>query len=183
MRETRKLIVVDFDNTLFFTNRTSFLASKELFNIGLTHADIRKLPEDVRRSIYHLAATKYGEHSRPNKELHERLAGSRNANVMILTARHNSSDEHTMRLLKKHGVRIKRLRSRNSSEMGIDDGEWKGKVVSRIAGRYGEVDVYEDKLANIKRMMKAIHSKKAKVAFYLVRPRTIRRIDADAPPF
>ncbi len=176
MRRNRKLIVVDFDNTLFFTNRASFLASKELLSRGLTHAGIHRLPEGIRRRIYHLAATKYGRHSILNKALRRRLARARDAEIMILTARHNSSDAHTKMLLVKHGLNISKFRSRSESEMNIDDGQWKGRVIARIAAGYQEVEVYEDKRGNIGYMRDAIGGRGVRATFYIVTPRSIRKV-------
>ncbi|MDE1805096.1 MAG: hypothetical protein KGH59_04945, partial [Candidatus Micrarchaeota archaeon] len=61
----KELILVDFDNTLFFTDKTAILASKELLGLKLTGTMVRMLPREIKSKVYELGYSKYRDHSVP----------------------------------------------------------------------------------------------------------------------
>lgn len=145
-----KIIVVDFDDTLFFTNECSRAACMEVLGKPLPKALVRKLkPRSLKHKVYDLAVSKYGHLARPNTKLIRILSKSDRADVVVLTARLARARRHTMMLLNKHGVRYSRVIFRPNRLVDSKDEEWKLGKLNGFARKYKEIDVYEDKIDNI----------------------------------
>ena len=174
MDSPKKLIVVDFDNTLFFTDGAAILAYEELHGSKIEGKQLRKLPKPVKVNVYKLGYSKYRDFSVPNNKLIKRLAMDSDAKVVILTARINDSHPHVKYLLKKHNVPISRIIYRLKKDLKMGDEQWKlGKLVPMMK-RYEKVEIFEDKLDNIMHFKQNIASKNA--SFFLVREGSIKKI-------
>ncbi len=174
MKRKDELIVVDFDGTLFFTEKCMRLAAKDVLHKDMTYKQIRALPVKIKSGVYDVAFTKYNHHSILNTKLHRILESSKKSEKMILTARKNNTDTHIKGLLKKHKVKVDRLLSRKPQEMHLDDEVWKADILSNIVGKYKRIELYEDKMENIEHIRKHLNPKN--MAFYIVTSRSIRRV-------
>lgn len=173
MRKKGKLVVLDFDDTLFFTQGSVTKATKELLNrTDLSKAQVRKLPKKTKSAVYELAYSKYKHHSKPNMKLVKFLEKSRKDwKIIVLTARGRTLHADTLSLIKKHKIRISGFYSR--ADIAGADEVWKLGRVKAYAKRYTEVELYEDKRENIEYIKQRIGSYNIK--FYLVTKRAIRR--------
>jgi hypothetical protein len=169
-----KLIVLDFDETLFFTSGSLKRATMEIMGRSdLSKYQIRKLPREVKGPIYELAYSKYKQHSRPNEQLISHLNNSRKGyRIMVLSARGRNLRGHTLSLIKKHAIRIDGSSFRK--DVASEDEEWKLQMLKRLAGRYALIELYEDKKDNIDYIKRHLNSKR--IRFYLVKRGSIRHI-------
>lgn len=174
MKRKDELIVVDFDGTLFFTEKCMKLAAMDVLHKELTYKQIRSLPVEIKSRIYDIAFTTYNHHSILNRRLHRILERGAKCEKMILTARKNNTDVLIRILLRKHGVKIDRLLSRKPKEMLLDDEVWKAEVLSKIVGEYKRIELYEDKMENIEHIGKRLKPKN--IDFYIVTLRSIKKV-------
>ncbi|MDG7045516.1 MAG: hypothetical protein JRN32_01705 [Nitrososphaerota archaeon] len=65
----QRLMVVDFDNTLFFTDVCIKKASKEIVGRALGAKQVRKLDKKEKRLILNAAFSKYWKDSIPNRKM------------------------------------------------------------------------------------------------------------------
>lgn len=173
MREKGKLVVLDFDDTLFFTHGSIKKATKELFNrTDLSKAKVRKLPKKTKSQIYELAYSKYKHYSKPNLMLLKRLEKyEKGFKIVVLTARGKSLHTHTLALIKKHKIKIHGFYSRPNVQG--EDEVWKLAQLRKYCKDYSETHIYEDKKDNIAYIKK--HMKGYNIKFYLVTKKSIRQ--------
>ncbi len=145
----KKVIIVDFDDTLFFTERCTSAGSKEVVGRAMSKAAIRKLEPGIKGRVYDLSSSKYSHLSRPNRKLIRILSRSKDSDIVVLTARTERSRRPTVALLKKHKVPFDRAIFRENRLADTSDEIWKIGKINRFAGRYREIDFYEDKPENI----------------------------------
>lgn len=162
-----KLIVLDFDDTLFFTHGAIKGATKELFNRSdMGKEAVRKLPIKTKTRIYELAYSKYKHESRPNLQLLSHLKTSKKGyKIIVLTARSRKLNRHTTSLIKKHKIKISGFYSR--ADITEKDEEWKLKRLKQYAKKYALVEFYEDKKENIDYIKERMNADNVK--FYLVK--------------
>lgn len=168
----RKLIVLDFDNTLFFADAANRKAAKELFKKELTRGQIRKLPNAQKGDILALANSKYAHMLKPNSPLIRkirRLALSHK--VIILSARKIRKGDQTASLLERAGVKYDERHHRRN--ILIPDEEWKLRKIKALAKGYGQIEIYDDKRENLKYISKYIE--KGGAHFYHVEGESISR--------
>lgn len=166
-KHSRKLLVLDFDNTLFFTERAIHMAAKDVFGEELTLEDMYKMEAAVKKPLFEHANTKYKEYLEPNGRLiglseDLRLKGYE---VIVLSGRHEGHLENTRYSLDLHGVKYKKIilspKGRTTS-----DYEWKSKALSPYVSHYNEIIFFDDKMENIEYIKKAFS--KRKIRFFLV---------------
>lgn len=170
----KDLILIDFDNTLFFTDKAIERASKEILRKKLDGKMIRKLPREIKSKIYGLAFSKHRDHSIPNTKLMNRIAKKTDARIVILTARSKVVHRHVVHLLRKNGMTIPDIIYRKKSEFSIPDEEWKKRKITEFSKRYNRIDLYEDKIDNIKYIKSGLDSKH--INFFLVKGNTIKKV-------
>ncbi len=174
MSKKDELIVVDFDGTLFFTEKCTRLAAKEILKKNLSRKQIRNLPRPIKDKVYDLAFTKYNHHSILNKRLRTILSKKIGSKIIILTARSKISNSHMKILLKKYNIKVSGVFCRNKIEMKLDDEEWKRRFLGKIVHKYKSVILYEDKMDNIEHIHSNLEHNDIKC--YLVSPKGIKRV-------
>lgn len=168
------LIVLDFDDTLFFVQRSIKIATKKLLNrTDLNKEDIRRLPKKIKGRLYELAYSKYKNYSKPNLLLIKRLEKLRKDNkIIVLTARGNNLSKDTFQLIRKHSILIDRVYHRK--DVNSEDELWKMKRLKNYSKFYRHVSLYEDKMENINFIRKALGSKK--ISYYYVTKKSIKKV-------
>ncbi|EZQ11542.1 hypothetical protein CM19_00810 [Candidatus Acidianus copahuensis] len=101
-----KILLVDYDNTLFDTNRCVEASAKELWKIDVKGEDVRKINREGKSAVYSLAYTKYSHLAIPNQHMinfvKERI--KEGDIVFVLTARHCSVRPYVDFSLLSHGL-------------------------------------------------------------------------------
>ena len=147
-----RIVVVDFDDTLFFVKECIGAASLELLGRRLSRSQLRELrPKEMKWKIYDLAFLKYSSLSKPNRRMINILSRERDAGtyILILTARPEKTKKETMALLRKYKVRFNSIKLRENGLAHSSDEEWKLGRINGLAERYGDITIYEDKRDNI----------------------------------
>ncbi len=170
-----RLLVVDFDNTLFFTDSCNALASKELFGRCMSLHEIRALPKPEKNKVYRLTFSKYMHMCKPNRRLIRRLSKEHDAVIIVLTGQSREGMPVMQRLLECNGVNYDRLVMRLKSELRKKDERWKLERIQRLAKGYVSVELYEDKADNIAYILGGV--KRNRVSAFLVTPRGIKPSD------
>lgn len=168
------LVVLDFDDTLFFTRQSLKFATKQLLKrTDLDKAAIRKMPNKVKGKIYTLAYSKYKDYSKPNLALIKRLEELRRENnIIVLTARGPKLIRHTSYLINKHSIVLDGVYHRKNVN-GMDEA-WKMGQLKKYLKSYKHISLYEDKAENIEFIRRALGSKK--ISYYLVTKARIRKV-------
>ncbi len=174
MNKRGKLILLDFDDTLFFTHGAVRKAAEELLGRrNLSKRQIRKLPRPVKSKVYALAFSKYKHESKPNGLLLNRLRRSRKGyDVIVLTARLKNRHGDTLDLIKKHGVRIRGIDARR--DLALPDEEWKLRKIKHYLKKYRALEFYEDKKDNIDYIRSRIGA--GNICYYLVTKNSIKQV-------
>jgi hypothetical protein len=175
MARNGKIALVDFDNTLFFTDKPAMLATMELFGKALGRDTVKNMDRGVKRQIYELAYSKYKWHSTPHSFLIRRLKSKKGSKIVIMTARSVSLRSHTLDLIRKHGVRYDRLMLRDEKAMALKDEAWKLQQIKKFLKNYESVSYYDDKEENIAYVRKAIGRSK-RLRTFQVLPERIREV-------
>ena len=170
-----KLVIADFDNTLFFTDKCNALASKELFGKAMSLKEIRALPRADKSRVYALSFSKYAHLCIPNAKLIRALRAENTARIIILTAKSRESEPTVLRLLRKYNVRYDRLILRPKRELSKSDEGWKLEKIRSLSKGFETVELYEDKKDNIAYILNGI--RRHGVSAFLVRPGSITRSD------
>lgn len=148
----QSLLVVDFDNTLFFTDECVRRSAKDVMDKYISMAKVRKLDKATKRKILYRAFSVYWQYATPNESL-LKLLKSRQARskIIILTARHESYRKWTEMLLERDGVFYNKLILRPRSQQNRHDQEWKLMELKKIAKSKpnAEIQLFEDKDDNI----------------------------------
>ena len=152
MADSDRIVLVDLDGTLLFTENSEGLAAKEVTGRKLKRSSIRKLDRQTKHKVYSLAQSKYADAATPNRMLKRRLSRIDKANIVILTARHSDTRSHTVAALKKHGIMYGRLLCRSGKARELDDEEWKLKMLRKYSKAYSRVELYDDKIDNLEYM-------------------------------
>jgi len=168
-----KLLIVDFDGTIFSTDECSILAAKEILNKKLTMEGIRKLPKPLKSKIYGLAFSKYNHKSIPNKKMIRILSKNRNSRIIILTARKNDHVKYQKTVLAKNNVPDHKRISSTPSEFEMHDEEWKARKIKKLIANYRDIELYEDKKENIVHIMSNVRSIKLKS--FIVSKNSVKR--------
>ncbi len=169
-----KAIVVDFDNTVFFTDKCVRFASKEEFDKVRSKKWIRALPRSAKIKLYYLAYSKYDRYAKPNKRVISLLSNEDRMDKIILTARFLALKNKTLILLKKGKVNFDKIIFREFKYRKIKDEEWKRRKLKELTKKYKKIDFYEDKSDNISYIMDDLGSRK--INFFLVGKSSIREI-------
>ncbi|BFI76683.1 hypothetical protein [Sulfurisphaera ohwakuensis] len=143
-----KILLVDYDNTLFNTNECVKASAKELWGIEADSEEIRKIKREGKSAVYSLAYTKYSHLAKPNLKMINYIKDRIKEGdlVFVLTARHCSVRPYADFSLLSHGVIVSGIICRNDEEMRLKDEEWKAKIISLFKG---EIEVYDDKEENL----------------------------------
>ena len=152
MADSNRIVLVDLDGTLLFTESSEGLAAKEVTGRRLKRSSIRKLDRQTKHKVYSLAQSKYADAATPNMMLKRRLSRIGKANIVILTARHSDTRSNTVAALKKHRIMYGRLLCRSGKAKELDDEEWKLRVLTKYAKAYSRVELYDDKIDNLEYM-------------------------------
>ncbi len=161
-----KLMVIDFDNTLFFTDACATRASKDFFGMELTPLQIRALEKHKKHELYLLAFKKYWALSKPNKAMIKKISSSKSAKKVLLTAKLPQSRERIEMLLAKNNINLDREIFRPMKYMLDHDEEWKLRELKKLAPKYAHIEFYEDKEDNIKYMKENLTHKN--IDYFLV---------------
>jgi len=164
-------MVVDFDNTLFFTDGCIRKASKEIAGKTLDSNEVRKLDKKEKGRILNVAFSKYWEDSIPNRKMLNLLKSNYkkpDMKVIILTARFSNNKKNTIKLLSKNKVPYNKLICRESKYRHVHDEEWKLLTLKNIikTTRPRSVELFEDKRENITHIME--NMKNVEFASYMV---------------
>ncbi|MGI0134945.1 MAG: hypothetical protein ACREBW_08325 [Candidatus Micrarchaeaceae archaeon] len=167
--------LIDFDGTLFFTDKSLEHASVELMGKKLSRRQVRLLPRRTKSRIYELGFSKYRDLSVPNMRM-IRLIKTRRGKmgVAVLTARLDGSQRDVRYLLNKNKVPTIKMIFRSRKDSRMHDEEWKLKIVGSLAKKYDRVELFEDKLDNIRHIRSGVDSRN--VEFFLVRPNSVKRV-------
>lgn len=159
-----KILLVDYDNTLFNTNECVKASAKELWGIDINGEDIRKIKREGKSAVYSLAYTKYSHLAKPKVKVIEYVKKriAEGDIVFVLTARHCSVRPYADFSLLSHGIIVSGIICRNDEEMRMRDEEWKAKIISLFDG---EIEVYDDKEENLKYFSRFFKN----VKYYLVK--------------
>ena len=176
----QRLMVVDLDNTLFFTDKCIKKASKEIAGITLDSNQVRKLDKKEKRQILSVAFSKYWKESIPNRKMLRLLKSNykkSDMKVIILTARFSDSKKNTIKLLSKNNVPYNRLICRESKYRNMHDEEWKLLTLKNIikTTKPRSVELFEDKRENITHI--APYMKGVEFASYMVGKESIVALD------
>jgi len=144
-----KILLVDYDNTLFDTSECIKASAKELWGLDLDEKEIRKMKREGKSAIYSLAYTKYSHLAKPNLTMINYIKNkvSEGNLVFVLTARHCSVRPYVDFSLLSYGVIVSGIICRNDEEMKMKDEEWKAKIIQLFKG---EIEVYDDKEENLR---------------------------------
>jgi hypothetical protein len=165
--------VVDFDNTLFFTDECTIMASKDIYGRLMSIKEIRSLPKPEKHRIYRLGFDKYHKKSRPNLPMINKLKKS-SATLILLTARSKDDSETITSLIASSGLEFNRLIFRPKKYLIGHDEEWKLGELGKISQKYEEIEFYEDKIENIMHAKKNIGSRN--IQYFRVSGASIRRV-------
>ncbi|MDE1873811.1 MAG: hypothetical protein KGI04_01680 [Candidatus Micrarchaeota archaeon] len=165
-------LLVDFDDTLFFTGGALPLATKDVLGKRMARDEIRRLDRKTKHRIYEVAQTKYTGMSVPNRLMIWKLRRVKNAEIVVMTARSAKLRGYTVRLLKKHNIRFDRLLMRDRKALLLRDEEWKLREIMKFLKAYANVSYYDDKIENIS-YAKARVAKRAGFGMFLVKPNKI----------
>jgi len=174
MNIKKKLIILDFDDTLFFTHGAVRKAAEELLgNKNLSKKQVRKLPTPTKTRVYSLAYSKYKHESKPNNLLLEHLRKSRKGyDIIVLTARLKSQHNNTLSLIEKHNIKIQGIQTRQ--DLAVQDEEWKLQKIKYYLKKYPRLELYEDKRENIVYIKNKVNSEN--IRYYLVTKNNIKPI-------
>ena len=168
----KKLIVLDFDGTLFFSYSAARAASRELLKRDLTMTQIKKLPTNMKGKVYSRAYSKYAHLIAPNNAMIRRMRRAMaNNDLVIMTARPARHGDRTDSYLS--GAKIKRIKRYHRNDVSIPDKVWKLSTLMKITKGYGTIDVYEDKATNLRHFANNLDENKFN--FYHVKNNVIRR--------
>jgi len=144
-----KILLVDYDNTLFDTNECVKASAKELWGLDVDGEEVRKIKKEGKSAIYSLAYTKYSHLAKPNYAMINYVKDmvSEGNIVFVLTARHCSVRPYVDFSLLSHGIIVSGIICRNDEEMKMRDEEWKAKIIELFEG---EIEVYDDKEENLR---------------------------------
>ena len=156
MDKEKSIALVDFDNTLFFTDKALRYATKEMFGKTLRKAEIKNLEKRIKRRVYKLAQSKYRQHSVPHSFLISRLKSSKNLRIVIMTARPLSLKKHSVDLLKSQRIHFDAIIMRNKWAVSLKDEEWKLRQIRKFLKLYRSVSYYDDKKDNVMYVKRAI---------------------------
>jgi FMN phosphatase YigB (HAD superfamily) len=148
-----KIVLVDFDNTLFNTNPCVEAAIKEIWGIEMSAEELRRVKKEGKSAVYSLAYTKYHHLALPNSPFIEYIKRKvkEGDKVFVLTARHCSVRNYVDFSLQSHGLIVNGIICRTDEEMKMRDEEWKYIIVKLFSG---EIEVYDDKEENLEYLKK-----------------------------
>jgi len=171
---TKRLVVLDFDGTLFFTDVPVSMAAKELLGKPMAVSSVRKLSKSVKGKVYDLAFSKYTSKSRPNLLLINKIARQGpDHRIIVLTKRGDRRKPQTWDLIKANGIKfVEGIYSTDNFDIG--DEQWKLQKMRAYLKKYQRISLYEDKKENIDYIKARLSS--PKVSYYLVSRRQIKRI-------
>ena len=177
-KKRKSAVVVDFDNTLFFTDRCAVAAAKEITGKPMTIESIRALPKKKKHEIYRLGFAKYYRFSKPNLKMIDRLSrishNPETGKIILLSAKPIADRERIQSLLDSQGVRIDSFIFRPKKYLFKHDEEWKLSKMEKLSEKYDTIDIYEDKADNISHIRDGLGSDKAK--YFLVSKNSIRQL-------
>jgi hypothetical protein len=144
------LLLLDFDGTIMFDENALATAAKAVTGREMLRGEIRKLDDETKKPIYHLAMTEYRHLMRPNPPVIELAKGSfGRKRVMVLTARLEDVSKETADLLRVCEMPYDELMLRPPELVFMDDEHWKADVIAGLLPKYRRIEVYEDKLDNL----------------------------------
>ncbi|MCL5101915.1 MAG: hypothetical protein M1544_00960 [Candidatus Marsarchaeota archaeon] len=147
-KSAETLLLVDFDNTLFFTDEIAVKAAAELTGKRMRIADIRALRKLEKNKIYRHAFSNYYMESVPNRAMLEALK-VKHGPIVILTAKTKGDRMRIAELLSQNGIKSDRIILRPEKYLMAHDEEWKLMEMRKLAKRYKNIEFYEDKIDNI----------------------------------
>ncbi len=146
----RKLIISDFDDTLFFTEHSIAFASHELFGVGMTRKEVRNLDKPIISKIYDLAFSKYKDNLEPNTKLMDKYARmmTEGYEFMILSARGEQLREEVKYGLRLYDIKCEKIVLSNNDRR-VSDEEWKSNFIKDYISDYDEILFFDDKIENL----------------------------------
>ncbi len=175
-----RLVVLDFDDTLYFTFDSVKEAARELYGTGMTVRHIfDEMPVTARVKAYYLGHSKYRNRSKLNKKLVKRIAAYGNrTDIVIVTGRDRELQAHTLALAGQSGLKIKEIYF--AADIAKDSKEWKLRTLKKLAKNYKSVELYEDKGKNIDYISSNVPDD-GKFKFYLVKGGRFTRVREPQP--
>ncbi len=169
-RSQRKLIISDFDDTLFFTDKSMALASKEITGRELVGQELIKLERTQKREVYLTAFRKYKESLYPNEKLilKYKKFHSSGYEIIVMSARGEELRVETKYGLEKYEIPSNRIILADT-HYKISDGEWKLSMLNELVEGYDEVLFFDDRIDNIEYIKERF--KDPKVRYFLVNKR------------
>ena len=171
---TNKLAVIDLDQTIFFTDNCILKACNMVLGEKLTREEIRKCPREIKSLIYDLACTEFINYAKANRTTIKRINSLKKAGykIVILTGRNKRVEPDTVAILKKNAVYFDVIY--HNPDNSIHDEEFKTKKLSELSLGYDIIEVYEDKIDNIKYIRDKLRPNNFK--FYHVRGNKISKL-------
>lgn len=172
------LLLVNFGNTLFFTDEALRRASAR-FGPELSPSEIKAKDSQIKGEIYNSAINDYGKFMRSNDLMHERLEKNMQQpepnDVTIYTSNLQEKCEPALReLLRKRSMPYDDLAMRPMGLGEMADYSWKGWLIRKATGKYSQVYVYEDRLENLQYYKQVIGN--GKVMYYHVQSNFAKRL-------
>ncbi len=144
------IFISDFDDTLFFTDKSINAASMDMFGKNLSWSEIRALPGDTKHALYNRAYTTYMDLLEPNTRLIDAYTRHINngAEVIILSARGEELRTETEQMLKKYGIPYREVIL--PADHSTRDQEWKCSLLEKLLEKESSDLLFvEDKTENL----------------------------------
>ncbi len=146
----RRLIISDFDDTLFFTDKSMALATKEIAGKELHGQEFRELDSGQKRRIFITAFRKYKEGLYPNEKLIQKYKELHDSGyeLIIMSARGEELRPETQHGIETHRIPAGRIVLADG-RYKTSDREWKFGMLKELIEGYDEVLFFDDLIENI----------------------------------
>lgn len=167
-----RLVVLDFDGTLYFTSESARAAAKELYGITkISSHRYNSLPTKAKVAVDYLGYSKYASLSTLNAALVNYLGKSQaKTDFVVITGRDSKLRTPTLALTEKSGLMVKRAFF--APNMARHAMTWRLKTIKGLARGYKSVEIYDDRKDHLDYIAKNItHCNKYQ--FYMVQGKRI----------
>lgn len=163
----KKLVVSDFDDTLFFTDKAFAAAGNEVIGRPVINTEVLKLEYEQRFAIFYRAFRKHKDLLYPNSKLIEKYLGlhSDGYEIIVMSARGEELRPETRHTLEKHSIPHSKL-ILSDNNYSISDMEWKLRALRGMTEGYDEILFFDDRPDSINYIRERLNDPRVK--FFLV---------------
>jgi hypothetical protein len=164
----KSLFIVDFDNTLFFTEESLKKASKDVVGKPGNYTTRMTLPASSRNKIYALSHSRYNNHNVPNTSMAQVLAREPNSYNLVMANRPASLHASVLSLIDLYGLNVHKVISGPEPQQAKESEGWKLQKIKEMGmlKKYDRIAFFDDRIENVRTMRDGLKS--AKVDYYLV---------------